>query len=83
MVKYTTDLTVEETDYIRETLAGNPGTLEIWGEPVSNFRTVALDGPAIRHLETLSSDCDGHVDSDGNLWISGTANPLTVVHNAR
>jgi hypothetical protein len=81
MATYTVDLTASEADYLSETLAANrSAALEIWGEPTPNFRTIKLNEAAVRHLETLPEDCDGHI-SDGNLYIDGSANPLTVLHN--
>lgn len=84
MSKYTVDLTVTEAEALSETLSltGNVNLApEIWGEPVPNFRTVALTEAAVRHLETLPEETDFHVDSDGLIYVDGVASPLTVIHN--
>jgi hypothetical protein len=80
---YTTTLTADETTYLRETLAGNANyAVSVWGQDDEPYLTVALSEAAVRYLETLPADADGHVDDDGNLWIGGVDNALTVIHNA-
>jgi hypothetical protein len=83
MSKATAILFVAEADYIAETLrAADAGQLETWPAGTADTTTIALTDSQVRYLEGLASDSDGHVDSDGELWIGGTPNPLTVVHNA-
>jgi len=81
MATYTVDLTASEADYLSETIAANPSAaLEIWGDPTAGVQTIHLNEAAVRHLETLPEDYDGHI-SDGNLFIGGSPNPLTILHN--
>lgn len=81
-MKYTTQLSTEQADYITETVRRIAGSEpEAWPAGTADSVTVALTEPQVRALEGLDEHADGHVD-DGSIWIGGVDFPLDVVHNA-
>lgn len=81
MARYTVILATDQARTITETVAP-VAKAETWPTGTPREVTLALPEAAVRHLETLPSDADGHVDSDGELWIDGYGYPLSVIHNA-
>lgn len=68
MSTLTAILSTEQAEYIAQSAQG----VEIWPAGTADTRTVAIGEEARAVLEALPEDYDGHLDSEGRLWIGGT-----------
>jgi len=81
MSKYVSVVSTDQAAYLVATVAP-VATAEIWPAGTVDAATIALPEAAVRYLETLDPDSDGHIDSDGVMWIGGSDYQLEVLHNA-
>lgn len=81
MSKLTVTLSTEQAEYIRNTVFA-PGAVEFWDGAQAGEQQIAIGDAARFHLERLDSDCDGHLDSEGRIWIGGVDYQTEPVHNA-
>ena len=79
----TTDHVSTETgQYVIDTLMQLDGAGSAKLEPqVGGLCRVVMMERAVRLLAKLPEDSDGHVDTDGRMWIGGTEYPLEVLRN--
>jgi hypothetical protein len=65
----TTILSAAQAEYIAQTAGAG---VEIWPAGTADTVTVAIGEAARAVLEALPEDADGHLDSEGRLWIGGS-----------
>jgi len=74
-------LTAEQAAYIRATCAP-VAKVQFLDGAAEGFQVIRLrDAAALEYLEALPSDADGHVDTEGRLWIGGASYQLDIVHH--
>ena len=77
---YATVLPTDKAQYLEDSFG--QGVIRHDTPVTDNSERVSLSEAAYDYLTSIPSDSDGHIDSDGVLWIGGTEYPLEVLHNA-
>lgn len=81
MSKLTVVVSTEQADFIRQAVAP-VAEVDIWPAGTEVTRTVAIGDAARTVLEQLPEDADGHLDSEGRIWIGGSEYQTTPLADA-
>jgi hypothetical protein len=78
--KYAAVIEAKQADYLETSLG--QGVLKRIATMTERSVRVELSESAKDYLSSIPSDSDGHIDSEGVMWIGGLDYPLEILHNA-
>lgn len=76
---YTVDTTAAFARYLADTVRPAGGTVEITSDN-GQYVVAQIDVTAYAVLTGLPEDSDGHVDSEGRMWVDGASDQLTPIN---